>query len=126
MINGFVSLGNGHAVAYHRVLAILPYESVPSTRLVRTADEENKMLDFTGGNKRKTIIVLDNETVIVSAINSDTIVKRFNTSRAELLRMETEEHPSVADKGKGKRKKKFQEQTPPSTEEETDANKKEA
>lgn len=109
MINGFVNLGHGRAVAYHRVVAIMPYDSSPAKRLVSTANGENKFLDFTGGKERKSVIVIDNESVIVSAINPDTLVKRFNSSRAELLRIEPEETPT---KGKRKKKKSVEGETP--------------
>ncbi len=71
-----VSIGFGSIVMTGRIIAILPPESAPIKRVVSDARADGRLLDSTFGRRTRAVIVMDNNTVVLSAITPETIVLR--------------------------------------------------
>lgn len=72
-----LNIGFGSCVVADRVVAILAPNSAPIRRLKEDAREERRLLDATYGRKTRAVIVMDNNHVILSAIQAETLSQRF-------------------------------------------------
>lgn len=72
----FVSLGGGNAVSVNRIVSIVTPDSAPSKRLVQEARSKGLLVDATGGKKTKSILVMDSDHVVISAISAETVIAR--------------------------------------------------
>ncbi|MFD1862421.1 DUF370 domain-containing protein [Planococcus chinensis] len=72
----FVSLGGGNAVSVNRIVSIVTPDSAPSKRLVQEARSKGLLVDATGGKKTKSILVMDSDHVVISALSAETVIAR--------------------------------------------------
>ena len=72
-----LNIGHGSSVVAHEVIAILSPNSAPMRRLRDEAKEEKRLLDATHGRKTRSIIVLRDNHIVLSASQPDTIAQRF-------------------------------------------------
>lgn len=73
-----INIGFGNVVNSDKMVAVVNPDAAPVKRLVQTAKEQGKLIDATQGRKTKAVIVTSEELVIVSALQMETISKRFN------------------------------------------------
>lgn len=73
-----VNVGFGNGVMRNRVLAVLNPDSSPLKRLRDEAKEHGKLIDATCGRKTRSILVMDSDHVILSALQPETIVSRLS------------------------------------------------
>lgn len=73
-----VNIGYGTIVAVERIIAIVSPESAPIKRLVQEAREAKSLIDATYGRRTRSVIVMDNSTIILSAVQPETMVNRVN------------------------------------------------
>jgi regulator of extracellular matrix RemA (YlzA/DUF370 family) len=72
-----LNLGYGNLVVRSRVVAIVSPQSAPMRRLREEASSRGKLIDATQGRRTRSIIVMDSDHVILSAVNPDTIAARL-------------------------------------------------
>ncbi|MCW7754183.1 DUF370 domain-containing protein [Desulfobotulus sp. H1] len=72
-----LSIGFGSSVVADRVVAIVSPNSAPMKRLKDEAKEDKRLVDATHGRRTRSIIVLDSNHVVLSAIQSETISQRY-------------------------------------------------
>ncbi|MFA6008916.1 MAG: DUF370 domain-containing protein [Desulfobacteraceae bacterium] len=72
-----LNIGFGSSVVADRVVAIVSPNTAPMKRLKDDAKEEKRLVDATHGRRTRSIIVLDSNHVVLSAIQSETISQRF-------------------------------------------------
>jgi len=77
-----LNIGFGSTVVADRVVAIVPPNSSPMKRLRDEAREENRLIDASHGRRTRSIIIMDSNHVILSAIQAETISQRYETLRA--------------------------------------------
>jgi len=82
MEQNLLNIGFGGTVVADRVVAIVPPSSSPMKRLKDEAKEEKRLIDATHGRRTRSIIVLDSNHVVLSAIQAETISQRYETLRA--------------------------------------------
>lgn len=82
MEQNLLNIGFGSTVVADRVVAIVPPSSSPMKRLKDEAKEEKRLIDATHGRRTRSIIVLDSNHVVLSAIQAETISQRYETLRA--------------------------------------------
>ncbi len=71
-----VSIGFGSVVMTSKIMAIVPPDSAPIKRLVTDARRENRLLDATYGRRTRSVLLMDNGMIILSAITPETISMR--------------------------------------------------
>jgi regulator of extracellular matrix RemA (YlzA/DUF370 family) len=69
----------GSTVVAERVVAIVSPNSAPMKRLKDEARNDNRLIDGTHGRRTRSIIVLDSNHIVLSAIQAETISQRFTT-----------------------------------------------
>jgi regulator of extracellular matrix RemA (YlzA/DUF370 family) len=74
-----LNIGFGSTVVADRVVAIVSPNSAPMKRLRDEAREEKRLIDATHGRRTRSIIVLDSNHIVLSAIQAETISQRFTT-----------------------------------------------
>ncbi len=72
-----LNIGFGSTVVAERIVAIVSPNSAPMKRLKDEAREDRRLIDATHGRRTRSIIVLDSNHVILSAIQAETISQRF-------------------------------------------------
>jgi len=74
-----LNIGFGTTVVADRVVAIVPPNSAPMKRLKDEAKDEKRLVDATHGRRTRSIIIMDSNHVVLSAIQAETISQRFTT-----------------------------------------------
>jgi regulator of extracellular matrix RemA (YlzA/DUF370 family) len=77
MEQALLNIGFGSTVVSDRVVAIVSPNSAPMKRLKDEAREERRLIDATHGRRTRSIIVLDSNHIVLSAIQAETISQRY-------------------------------------------------
>ncbi len=72
-----LNIGFGSTVVAERVVAIVAPNSAPMKRLKDEAKNEKRLVDATHGRRTRSMIIMDSNHVVLSAIQSDTISQRL-------------------------------------------------
>lgn len=83
MAQRLVHIGFGNMVVADRVISIIHPTSAPMKRLKEEAKETGRLIDATQGRKTRAILVTDSNHVILSAIQPETIVHRFDGDESD-------------------------------------------
>jgi len=75
----FLNIGFGNVVLTSKIIAILSPDSAPMRRLRESAKETGNLLDATQGRKTRSIIVMNSGQIVLSAMQVETLVQRFDT-----------------------------------------------
>ena len=78
-----VNVGYGNVVVAERVVAVVGPAAAPVRRLRENAKDGNKLIDATEGRKTRSVIVLDSDHVLLSAVQAETIQRRLRGEDAE-------------------------------------------
>lgn len=78
-----LNIGFGNFVVMERVVSIVNPSSSPMRRLREDARQDQRLIDATQGRKTRSIIVLDSNHVILSAIQAETLGQRFVQEQEE-------------------------------------------
>lgn len=81
MDQALLNIGFGSTVVAQRVVAIVSPTSAPMKRLKDEAKKDRRLIDATYGRKTRSIIILDSNHIVLSAIQSETISQRFVSLR---------------------------------------------
>lgn len=79
MDQNLLNIGFGNTVAAERVIAIVSPNSAPMKRLKDEAKDEKRLIDATHGRRTRSIIVMDSNHIVLSAIQAETISQRYTT-----------------------------------------------
>lgn len=77
MDQALLNIGFGSTVVSDRVVAIVSPNSSPMKRLKDEAREDRRLIDATHGRRTRSIIILDSNHVVLSAIQAETISQRY-------------------------------------------------
>jgi extracellular matrix regulatory protein A len=83
MDQALLNIGFGSTVVADRVVAIVSPSSAPMKRLKDDAKEDKRLIDATYGRRTRSIIILDSNHVVLSAIQSETISQRFTSVKEQ-------------------------------------------
>ncbi len=72
-----LNIGFGNSVAVERVVAIIAPNSAPMKRLKDEARDNKHLVDATHGRKTRSIIIMDSNHIILSAIQAETLTQRY-------------------------------------------------
>ena len=76
-----VNIGFGSMVAAGRILAIMDPDSAPIKRVVQEAKERGMLVDASYGRKTQTVILMDTDHVILSALTPETLGERWEEEK---------------------------------------------
>ena len=71
-----INIGFGNVVSASRLIAIVNPDAAPVKRLIQESREKGTLIDATCGRKTRAVIVMDSGSIILSAIQPETISAR--------------------------------------------------
>jgi len=72
-----INIGFGNMVSAGRIIAIVGPESAPIKRIISDAREKSLLIDATYGRRTRAVIIADNGSLILSAIQPETVAARL-------------------------------------------------
>ena len=78
-----IHIGFGNMAVAERIIAIIQPVSLPVKRLKDDARENGRLIDATQGRKTRSIIIMESNHVILSAIQPETIASRIHEEDQE-------------------------------------------
>ena len=72
-----INIGFGNAVNTDKIVAVVSPDAAPVKRMVQSAKESGKAIHATQGRKTKAVIITDSNLLVLSALQPETIAKRF-------------------------------------------------
>ena len=72
-----INIGFGNMVSAGRIIAIVSPESAPIKRVISDAREKSRLIDATYGRRTRAVIIADNGSIILSAIQPETVAGRL-------------------------------------------------
>ncbi len=79
MEQNLLNIGFGGTVVADRVVAIVSPSSAPMKRLKDEARKDKRLIDATHGRRTRSIIIMDSNHIVLSAIQAETVSQRFST-----------------------------------------------
>lgn len=73
-----ISIGYGNIISANRVISIISPESAPVKRIIQDAKESGKLVDATYGRRTRSVIIMDSDHVVLSAVQPETVANRIN------------------------------------------------
>ena len=71
-------VGFSNYVAIDKVMTIMTPDSAPVRRLVNVAKKDGNVLDVTHGRKTKSVLVLQNKQILLTAVNTVKLAERIS------------------------------------------------
>ena len=72
-----LDLGNGCYANADRIVAIASTESLPIRRLIQDAKEAGRVIDVSGREKTRSVLITDSEHIICSAEETSSVSERW-------------------------------------------------
>lgn len=77
-MNKLVNIGFGNIVNTDKIVAIISPDAAPVKRMIQSAKDNGVAIDGTCGRKTKSVIVMENGSIVLSALLPETISNRVN------------------------------------------------
>ena len=74
-----INIGFGNMVSAERIIVIVSPESAPIKRIVADARAKSLLIDATFGRRTRGVIITDNGSIILSALQPETIAGRLGS-----------------------------------------------
>lgn len=65
-------------ISSSKIVAVVSPDSAPVKRIVQEAKEIGKAIDASQGRKTKSVIIMDSNHVVLSALTTDIVANRIN------------------------------------------------
>jgi len=78
-----IGIGFGSMVAAQRVLAVMEPDSAPIKRVIQEARDRGMLIDASYGRKTKSVLLMDTDHVILSALTTDVLTSRWEDKQEE-------------------------------------------
>jgi regulator of extracellular matrix RemA (YlzA/DUF370 family) len=78
-----LNVGYGNLVPATRIVAVLQPGSSPVKRLREEAAKAGRLLDATQGRRTRSVVVLDSDHVVLSAVQAQTLALRMIGEQVE-------------------------------------------
>ena len=76
-----INIGFGSMIAAGRLLAVVAPDSAPIKRLVAEARERGMLVDASYGHKTQSVLLMDTDHVILSALPPETVSARWDSTQ---------------------------------------------
>lgn len=86
-----INVGFGNLVSSDKIIAVVKPDAAPVKRMVANAKKEERIIDATQGRRTKSVIVTTENKLVLSALQCDTICKRFGGTNETISNDEREE-----------------------------------
>ena len=73
-----INIGFGNMISAGRLIAIVSPESAPIKRMVQEARDRGTLIDATYGRRTRAVLVMDNDHLVLSALQPETVANRLS------------------------------------------------
>lgn len=80
----FINIGFGNLVSVQRLIAVVSRDSAPVKRLVQESRDRGMLIDATYGRKTASVLIMDSDHVVLSALAAERLAPRLGLSVEEL------------------------------------------
>lgn len=80
----FINIGFGNLVSVQRLIAVVSPDSAPVKRLVQESRDRGMLIDATYGRKTASVLIMDSDHVVLSALAVERLAPRLGLSVEEL------------------------------------------
>ena len=77
-----VNVGFGNMISAGRLIAIVGPDSAPIKRMVQEARDSGNLIDATYGRRTRSVLIMDNDHLVLSALQPDTVASRLESREA--------------------------------------------
>ena len=77
-----LNIGFGNMVSADRLIAIVSPDSAPIKRMIQEGRDRGMLIDATYGRKTRSVVIMDSDHIVLSAIQPDTVAARLNGKEA--------------------------------------------
>ena len=74
-------MGFGNMVSAGRLIAIVSPDSAPIKRMVQEARDRGVLIDATYGRRTRAVLIMDNDHLVLSALQTETVANRLAGER---------------------------------------------
>ena len=78
-----INVGFGNVVNSGRIVAVVSPDAAPVKRMVQSVKGTRTLIDATQGRKTKAVIITSDDHIVLSALQPETIAKRFSEAYGE-------------------------------------------
>ena len=71
-----INIGFGNMISAGRLVAIVSPDSAPIKRMVQEARDRGTLIDATYGRRTRSVLIMDNDHLVLSALQPDTVASR--------------------------------------------------
>ena len=68
-----LNIGFGNMVSTDRLIAIVSPDSAPIKRMIQEGRDRGVLIDATYGRKTRSVVIMDSDHIVLSAIQPDTV-----------------------------------------------------
>ena len=86
-----INIGFGNMISAGRLIAIVSPESAPIKRMVQEARDRAVLIDATYGRRTRAVLIMDNDHLVLSALQPETLANRLGDKDITLADEEVEE-----------------------------------
>ena len=86
-----INIGFGNMISAGRLVAIVSPESAPIKRMVQEARDRAVLIDATYGRRTRAVLIMDNDHLVLSALQPETLANRAGEKDIPLTDEEDEE-----------------------------------
>ena len=79
-----MNIGFGNMFNTDKIISIISSDSAPAKRMIQRGKEQELLIDATQGRRTKSIVFTENSTIILSALQPETLALRFNGNAPEV------------------------------------------
>ena len=79
-----LNIGFGNMVSAERLIAVVSPDSAPIKRLIQESRERGMLIDATYGRKTASVLIMDSDHVVLSALAAERLAPRLGLSVEEL------------------------------------------
>ena len=72
----------GNMISAGRLVAIVSPDSAPIKRMVQEARDRGTLIDATYGRRTRSVLIMDNDHLVLSALQPDTVASRLESREA--------------------------------------------
>ena len=78
-----INIGFGNLVSPQRLIAVVSPDSAPIKRMVQEARDRGTLIDATYGRRTRAVLVMDNDHLVLSALQPETVSNRLSGESAD-------------------------------------------
>ena len=81
-----INIGFSNMISASRLISVVGPESAPIKRMVQEARERGMLIDATYGRKTASVLIMDSDHIVLSAVSTEKLAKKLANLIEERLK----------------------------------------